>query len=121
MAYEGYRIKDFLLDERFRRWVLDPDPEVSAFWDRWMKDSPENTGEANRAREILSLLRFKEHYPGSADQAEVWAKIEEAIRPDEQIVQLPLAVKAVNTRGTSDPDGQLQVVKKQKRRRRLRY
>ncbi|WP_209328789.1 FecR family protein [Lunatimonas salinarum] len=45
-------------DEEFVRWVLDPSPETTFFWENWRKNHAKNQQEFERAVEFIQRLDF---------------------------------------------------------------
>jgi ferric-dicitrate binding protein FerR (iron transport regulator) len=82
MQYDGYSIKDFALDDHFINWVLNPNPEVNAYWEHWLKQHPEKKETLEEARRIILLARFREDRPSHQDVRQVWNRIEQAWEGD---------------------------------------
>ncbi|QRR00401.1 FecR family protein [Dyadobacter sandarakinus] len=57
LDYEDYSPEDFAADPTFRKWVLNPDPEVTRFWDGWQQDHPEQSIRLHQARELLLAVQ----------------------------------------------------------------
>ena len=75
MHYEDYSAEDFLLDESFKKWLIDPDPVTIHFWETWLAQHPEKREAVEEAKEILALIQFK-NYPLAADDSEqMWKTI----------------------------------------------
>ncbi|MBO0948076.1 FecR family protein [Fibrella forsythiae] len=55
--YSQYTIRDFVLDESFRRWVLQPDEETMSFWHTFMLRHPERQLVVDDAASLLLHLR----------------------------------------------------------------
>ncbi len=54
MDYQQYSVEDFVLDETFRKWVLDPDHDSHIFWRQWLDDHPQK---AETVAQAIALLR----------------------------------------------------------------
>lgn len=54
--YRNYRFEDFARDERFRKWVLDNNPESTLFWTEWMMQNPDCTEHIQLAKAFLLSL-----------------------------------------------------------------
>ena len=78
--FHKYTVKDFLLlDESFRRWAGQEDPDTATQFDNWLEEHPEN-GAILEARTIV--LRLKSHFDDDASPneiEEVWSKIQNSI------------------------------------------
>ena len=46
-------------NEKFIRWIYNPDPELDEYWDNWFQNHPEEKKEAEFARQILIQLRSR--------------------------------------------------------------
>lgn len=57
--YENYETEDFLSDEFFISWVLDPQPAHLRFWDAWIADHPHHAPIVDKAKKILLSLSIK--------------------------------------------------------------
>ncbi|WP_192579339.1 FecR family protein [Dyadobacter aurulentus] len=68
MRYDHFRVPDFVSDPRFRSWVLDNDPDATAFWNKWLKEHPEKQEEVEEAKALLYVLAEKRE---SVDQKEI--------------------------------------------------
>ena len=75
MNYEKYQIEDFLQDEEFKRWVLNPDTESEVFWNNWIISHPHQREVILKAREMLLSFDFKTTEPGQEDYEEVLLNI----------------------------------------------
>ncbi len=53
MDYELYDIDDFVTDQKFRNWVLSPDPELTHFWDQWQMANPQRKAVIDQARALV--------------------------------------------------------------------
>ncbi len=60
MNYQQCKIEDFLADERFKRWVIDPDPDSDHFWRSFLQHYPEKTKEIATAKRLITGLEFPE-------------------------------------------------------------
>lgn len=51
-------LEDFLTHKEFRSWVLNPTPQSSLFWEKWLEANPEYQKTAMQARELILSLRY---------------------------------------------------------------
>lgn len=56
MDYRNYSVEDFVLNSRFRKWILDPQKEDNLFWEAWLKEHPEKVEAIKTASKIVSKL-----------------------------------------------------------------
>jgi transmembrane sensor len=57
--YSQYETSDFLRDESFINWVLDPEGADNQAWTNWMNANPGNKGSAQKAMEVIRSFDFK--------------------------------------------------------------
>jgi len=57
--YSTYQTEDFLKDESFINWVLDPEGENNQAWAKWMNAGSAKKEAAQKAIEIIRTLDFK--------------------------------------------------------------
>jgi ferric-dicitrate binding protein FerR (iron transport regulator) len=93
-GYEPYQVEDFVLDPRFRRWVLAPTPPEDAAWEAWLRDHPGKRQTVEQARQIVLALRADG--PGELSEAQAGHAIAAILaRADENgeeaTVRLPAA------------------------------
>ena len=62
MKYNDYSELDFLKDDFFIKWIINPDPETNDFWNRWMKNHPDKFRQLMKAKELINSLHLKEYY-----------------------------------------------------------
>ncbi|MCF2497833.1 FecR family protein [Dyadobacter chenhuakuii] len=53
MGYRHHTVEDFARDERFRKWVIAPTPEITAFWLKWIAENPDKAAEIGMAKELV--------------------------------------------------------------------
>jgi transmembrane sensor len=58
MKYQDYSFKDFILDELFQQWVLDPDAQAGLFWEEWLLRHPEKQNEVAKAKAAILELHL---------------------------------------------------------------
>ena len=68
MQYEDYNVEDFLFDEFFVRWIKNPGPETEHFWGSWIEKNQEKIQTINKAREIISSIKYKNRYDPSEEE-----------------------------------------------------
>lgn len=61
--YQKYNFIDFITDESFKSWVLEPTPESDYFWKSWMESHPEKADKIAAAREFVLSLKFRKQTP----------------------------------------------------------
>ncbi len=60
-SYQDYEVEDFVCDDSFIEWVLNPQKENSDFWDNWQRENPDKVTRLQNARAILMAIRIKDN------------------------------------------------------------
>jgi len=50
MDYQNYVVADFVMDEAFFRWVIQPNESSDGFWSAWLEQHPNKREEVEEAR-----------------------------------------------------------------------
>jgi transmembrane sensor len=61
-SYRDYEVEDFVCDDSFMEWVLNPNKGNSDFWDNWQRENPDKVTRLKNARAILMAIRVKENH-----------------------------------------------------------
>ena len=78
MRYNNFDIEDFVNDDKFREWVLNPNPEINYFWEKWLLQNPEKETVIIHAREMVMALGAKRKADRKKTQKKLWEKIEKS-------------------------------------------
>ena len=62
MNYRNFTIEDFLADDFFQRWVLDPDVESNVFWQNWIRENPDKKALIEQAVGMVYNNTFPEKW-----------------------------------------------------------
>ena len=57
--YQYFQTEDFINDEHFIVWVLNPNMETNLFWETWLTENPGQADNVTRARAIVHSIRIK--------------------------------------------------------------
>ncbi|MDN5212748.1 FecR domain-containing protein [Fulvivirgaceae bacterium BMA12] len=60
MKYDNFEFEDFLKDEQFVEWVLQPTEESNFFWTSWLKHHPEHREKIVLAKEYILSIKIRE-------------------------------------------------------------
>ena len=84
--YRYFSVNEFVADEYFQSWVLNPDEETAAFWNSWLIGHPEKLGETEEARKLLEKLTASRYVLSPENVSELWTRIQrdEEELPDQQ-------------------------------------
>jgi ferric-dicitrate binding protein FerR (iron transport regulator) len=75
MKYKYYTEEDFIKDEYFQKWILDPDPMVRSFWENWLDKHPGKRDIIEFAANMIRLLNFDGDNMSHSDFNGMWEHI----------------------------------------------
>ncbi len=76
MSFETYSPQEFAENELFRRWVLYPTKEISAYWELFLSIHPEKQHDVLKAKAlILAIHKSSENSPDEGLQEDMWENI----------------------------------------------
>ncbi|MEQ9443161.1 MAG: FecR domain-containing protein [Cyclobacteriaceae bacterium] len=73
-------VYDFVLDERFQAWVLEPTPESIQYWQRFQDESPEMKPVMDEAKRLILLFGFHEKDLSESEAQRILGNIKVGIR-----------------------------------------
>ncbi|MEZ0540118.1 FecR family protein [Fibrella arboris] len=76
--YSQFTVRDLVLDESFRRWVLQPDEATMSFWHTFMLRHPERQTLVDEAASLLLHLRVSYDDLTDASYERIWSILEQA-------------------------------------------
>lgn len=88
MDYQAYTAEDFVLDQKFRQWVLHPDTECNLFWEKWLMQHPEKAAIIEEARELLLDINTHRHILYDEEENAMWKVIARQISEKEDEIRL---------------------------------
>jgi len=76
MEYIDYSVEDFIRDEYFQKWIINPDTIVLDFWQNWVESHPEKKEVVQFAADLIRLICRESPIKGdSFDVDALWQKI----------------------------------------------
>lgn len=69
------QIEDFLIDEDFKSWVLNPTPELTAQWSAWKQENPKKVSLFEKAEQVARRLEFSTYQAETATKEEILKRI----------------------------------------------
>lgn len=60
MKYTDYTEEDFIIDEYFQKWILNPDEMTLNFWENWISEHPEKKEIIENAANFIRLIQFND-------------------------------------------------------------
>ena len=73
--YQTYTLLDFITDENFKNWVLNPSPEQNQFWHDWLAEHPDKVDEVAQAKEFILSIHFQPPKELKSLKASVYDKV----------------------------------------------
>ncbi|MVM36762.1 hypothetical protein GO730_02260 [Spirosoma sp. HMF3257] len=73
--YTAYTFDDFVLDDRFRQWVLKNSPADQAFWNEWLQTNPDKVDIVLAARQFVSQMQQSQEELSDEELASEVARI----------------------------------------------
>jgi len=80
MSYLHYTEDDFFHDPKFRSWVIQPDPELNYFWEKWIINHPEKKNQVKIARRLVKTVQIKEFEWHETRKQNLWQKINKTLQ-----------------------------------------
>lgn len=76
MKYKDYQVTDFIKDEFFVEWVMNPNAEVRDFWTEWIASNPGQVPVINKAKQFINSFEYAPYEPLSREEyAEIFENI----------------------------------------------
>ena len=73
--YKLYSFEDFLLDEEFVRWTIDPDNALNYYWQNVIANYPEQQSTIKKARELILIFHFQQENGTTEERQKVLGNI----------------------------------------------
>lgn len=81
MNYQNFEIEDFVADDYFKNWVLQPNAESEFFWNHYLAQFPEKSAVVEDARLLIIGLREAEVQDFPVEKTtKIWDNIEQKIQ-----------------------------------------
>jgi transmembrane sensor len=75
-AYSNFSIHDFIMDENFQRWVMNPTLEDASFWENFQSANPHKVADIQKAVIILTSMKNDNQEEGLESRMNlVWERI----------------------------------------------
>ncbi|MFC5410767.1 FecR family protein [Larkinella bovis] len=76
MDYSQFTADDFIKDELFQDWILQPNRQNKLFWENWLANNPDRKPEVEKARNILLSIEFTPRALPEARVKALWDRIQ---------------------------------------------
>ncbi|SEI45581.1 FecR family protein [Dyadobacter koreensis] len=80
-SYDFFSTRDFVADDAFVTWVINPDEKSELFWSNWLLLHPDKSSEVQDAIRIVKELSVSPDAFNDGEIFESWNKIHERISP----------------------------------------
>ena len=96
--YSGFQLQDFLEDDFFIQWVINPNENSNLFWQSFQENYPQKKEVIQQAADMVKLYR-QQVYFGNEDRKEpVWQRISQTVRQSgaiqkKRIIRMPAFVR----------------------------
>lgn len=77
--YAKYTLTEFLEDDSFIQWVINPDPRSSAFWESFLINHPEKEVVVREASSLIRVYRKQQTFTNEERREDVWRRIDGSI------------------------------------------
>ena len=98
MDLSNYSAKDFVLNESFQKWILEPDVETKVFWKDWLTANPDKMELITEARSTIQSIRETHEKDLKCERDQVWNMITESIEDIEREAIIKKIGEIENTR-----------------------
>ncbi|MBD8487800.1 FecR domain-containing protein [Echinicola sp. CAU 1574] len=71
MQFNPSTEEDFLLNEHFVQWVMDPNEESNRYWAKWANENPDKTLMMRRSKEVILSLHLETFEMGETDNERI--------------------------------------------------
>ena len=75
MDYSRFTVEDFVLDRKFRKWILSPDTETNIFWNAWLEKHPHKLKTLQEAKTIVLQLPKVDYGWNDEQEDTLWQSI----------------------------------------------
>ena len=96
--YAQYALTDFLEDDSFVQWVIEPSTKTSSFWESFIASHPEKEALIHQAASIIRVYRKQSAFTNEERREQVWKRIDASIQnhhvtASRKIHRIPLYLK----------------------------
>jgi ferric-dicitrate binding protein FerR (iron transport regulator) len=71
-------IEEFVMDPKFRNWVLRPDPELNHYWEQWQESNPDKKEIVDQARALIMAASPDAPWISALNREKLWQRIKGA-------------------------------------------
>lgn len=83
--YTEFQVQDFLEDDFFVQWVINPDEKSNSFWQSFTTTYPHKKETVYKAADTIRLYREQEFFSNEGSKDLVWQRISQSVKQSETI------------------------------------
>jgi len=83
--YSEFELQDFLEDDFFVQWVINPDENKNSFWQSFTETYPHKKEVVNKAADTIRLYREQDFFGNEQNKSQVWQRISQSIKQSDAI------------------------------------
>lgn len=84
MDFKGYSAEDFVLNKRFRQWILDPQKNDHLFWEDYIRRHPEKLSAIIEAKKLLLQMPEATEKLSETEKNDLWEHISFVLGEDNE-------------------------------------
>jgi len=94
--YAEFQLKDFLEDDFFVQWVINPNVNTDAFWQSFLENNPQKKEIVQQAADMIKMYRRQAFFGNEENKEPLWQRITESIGQVEErkkVFRLPVFIR----------------------------
>ena len=95
--YAEFQLKDFLEDDFFVQWVINPNVNTDSFWQSFIENNPHKKELVEQAADMVKMYRKQAFFGNEQSKDHVWQRISESVNHVEKrkkVFRLPVFIRA---------------------------
>ncbi|MFC0773564.1 FecR family protein [Terrimonas alba] len=93
--YAEFQLKDFLEDDFFVQWVINPNVNTDSFWQSFIENNPHKGETVEQAAEMIKIYRRQAFLGNGQNKDLVWQRISESVSHVEErkVFRMPVFIR----------------------------
>ncbi len=94
--YAEFQLKDFLEDDFFVQWVINPNVNTDSFWQSFLENNPQKKEIVQQAADMIKMYRRQAFFGNEENKEPLWQRITESIGQVEErkkVFRLPVFIR----------------------------
>ena len=84
-SYSQFQLQDFLEDDLFVQWVINPDEKNNSFWQSFIESYPHQKENVNQAAGMIKLYRDQDFFSNKENKDLVWQRISQSVEQSDTV------------------------------------